>query len=251
MGGAATVTAARSGGLTDETSERIRVAVLAATAAGQAGLAALLAGPDIELVGQAALPPHPVRSESPVSGWRPRGADGPTGRSPGAGLPDPGEVDVWVVMGMDPLAGLPAQDAAGQAVVLVGDDPASARRLASLGLRGWAVLLPDFSPDALLAAVRSAHAGLAAADPALLAPLISGFPMAGETVRLGDAEISPRETEVLQLMAQGLANKQIAEALGISPHTVKFHISSIYTRLGATNRAEAVRLGIQRGLIAI
>ena len=56
---------------------------------------------------------------------------------------------------------------------------------------------------------------------------------------------------MLQLLAQGLANKQIALALGISEHTVKFHISSIYAKLGATNRAEAVRLGVLRGLIVL
>ncbi len=56
---------------------------------------------------------------------------------------------------------------------------------------------------------------------------------------------------MLQLLAHGLANKQIALALGISEHTVKFHISSIYTKLGASNRTEAVRLGMQRGLVVL
>jgi len=53
----------------------------------------------------------------------------------------------------------------------------------------------------------------------------------------------------LQLLAHGLANKQIAIRLGISEHTVKFHISSIYAKLGVTNRTEAVRVGVQRGLV--
>jgi NarL family two-component system response regulator YdfI len=55
----------------------------------------------------------------------------------------------------------------------------------------------------------------------------------------------------LQLLAQGLANKQIAISLGISEHTVKFHVSSLYAKLGATNRTEAVRLGIQSGLVLL
>jgi DNA-binding NarL/FixJ family response regulator len=56
---------------------------------------------------------------------------------------------------------------------------------------------------------------------------------------------------VLQLLAQGMANKQIAMKLAISEHTVKFHVSSIYTKLGAANRTEAVRLGVRRGLILL
>lgn len=63
--------------------------------------------------------------------------------------------------------------------------------------------------------------------------------------------LTDREAEVLQLLARGMANKQIALELGISEHTVKFHISSIYTKLGAGNRTEAVRLGVRRGLVLL
>jgi NarL family two-component system response regulator YdfI len=63
--------------------------------------------------------------------------------------------------------------------------------------------------------------------------------------------LTDREMEVLQLLAQGLANKQIAAKLSISEHTVKFHVSSIYTKLGVGNRTEAVRMGVRRGLILL
>jgi DNA-binding NarL/FixJ family response regulator len=53
------------------------------------------------------------------------------------------------------------------------------------------------------------------------------------------------------LLATGLPNKQIAAALGISEHTVKFHISSIYSKLNASNRAEAIRAGLRGGWIAL
>jgi DNA-binding NarL/FixJ family response regulator len=69
-----------------------------------------------------------------------------------------------------------------------------------------------------------------------------------------DPEVEPlteREIQVLQLLARGLANKQIAVSLEISEHTVKFHVSSIYAKLGVTNRTEAVRSGIQHGLIVL
>ena len=68
----------------------------------------------------------------------------------------------------------------------------------------------------------------------------------------GDFEpLTPRESEILQHLAQGLTNKQIAWKLSISEHTVKFHISSIYGKLGATNRTEAVRMGARHGIILL
>jgi DNA-binding CsgD family transcriptional regulator len=66
---------------------------------------------------------------------------------------------------------------------------------------------------------------------------------------LASQSLTMRETEVLQLTAQGFANKQIAIQLKISEHTVKFHLSSLYAKLGVTNRTEAVRAGARSGLI--
>jgi DNA-binding CsgD family transcriptional regulator len=63
--------------------------------------------------------------------------------------------------------------------------------------------------------------------------------------------LSPREGEILNLLAQGLANKEIAWRLKISEHTVKFHITSIFNKLNASTRAEAVAIGIRPGLIIL
>ena len=63
--------------------------------------------------------------------------------------------------------------------------------------------------------------------------------------------LTARETEVLRMLADGLGNKEIAELLGISEHTAKFHVASILGKLNASSRTEAVRLGIRRGLIPI
>ena len=63
--------------------------------------------------------------------------------------------------------------------------------------------------------------------------------------------LTDREAEVLALLAKGLANKQIAVMLGISEHTVKFHVSSIYAKLKATNRTQAVREGLRNGWIVL
>jgi len=66
-----------------------------------------------------------------------------------------------------------------------------------------------------------------------------------------DAPITPREIEVLRLLAEGLANKNIAWKLKISEHTVKFHIASIFTKLNVSSRAEAVAIGIRQGVILL
>ncbi len=84
-------------------------------------------------------------------------------------------------------------------------------------------------------------------------PAADGSATADAWVEAVDEEsgITPRETEVLALLADGLANKEIAGRLGISAHTAKFHVESLLRKLGAVNRAEAVREGIRRGLIGV
>jgi DNA-binding NarL/FixJ family response regulator len=63
--------------------------------------------------------------------------------------------------------------------------------------------------------------------------------------------LTPRETDVLELVAEGLPNKAIASRLGISDQTVKFHVASICAKLGASNRTDAVRKALERGLITL
>jgi len=109
--------------------------------------------------------------------------------------------------------------------------------------RIWGVLPTDSSPDELIAAIHALAQGLIVGSPTLL------FESESEPVDHGP--LTDRESEVLGLVAKGLANKQIAVALGISEHTVKFHVSSIYTKLNVTNRTEAVRAGLRGGWIAL
>jgi DNA-binding NarL/FixJ family response regulator len=66
-----------------------------------------------------------------------------------------------------------------------------------------------------------------------------------------DEELTPREIEVLELLAEGLPNKAIGVRLKISDQTVKFHVASIIGKLGASNRTDAVRLAVRRGLISM
>ena len=71
------------------------------------------------------------------------------------------------------------------------------------------------------------------------------------TVSQEGATLAPRELEVLRLVAQGLVNKEIAAELGISTHTVKYHLASLLAKLGVSTRTEAVMLGIRTGLVPL
>jgi len=132
-------------------------------------------------------------------------------------------------------------------LLLLVDRPPEIPELAGLGLRAWGVLPLEASEVGLAAAVRALEAGLIVSTPGL-GGITPGRNPGGETT---EGPLTDRELEVLQHLAQGLANKQIGLALGISEHTVKFHVASIYNKLGAANRAEAVRLGVQKGLVAL
>jgi len=138
------------------------------------------------------------------------------------------------------------------AMLLIDDDAEGAELLSELPLRAWGLLPSDCSEEELLAAVHALHEGLIAGTPPLMQPVLGAMPALGlsESDELLD-ELTPRENEVLQLLAQGLANKQIALQLGISEHTVKFHSSAIYSKLNVTNRTEAVGQGARMGLIVL
>ena len=73
----------------------------------------------------------------------------------------------------------------------------------------------------------------------------------GDDADAVEETLTPRELDVLALMAEGLSNKRIAERLGISDQTVKFHVASIGGKLNALNRTDAVRRGLRRGLISL
>lgn len=97
-----------------------------------------------------------------------------------------------------------------------------------------------------------------AAPPALRARVRAALEAAGILAVFADDEeelpgehLTPRERDVLELLGDGLSNHAIAERLGISGHTVKFHLASVYGKLHATTRAEAVRRAFQRGMLTL
>ena len=137
------------------------------------------------------------------------------------------------------------------AVLILSDSADDARLVNDLGFSCWGLLPLESSEQEILAAVAALAEGLIVASPLLLNEQLLGSrdmpaPINAEYIE----DLTPRETEVLEAMAQGLANKQIALNLSISEHTVKFHSSSIYSKLGVTNRTEAVRQGVRMGLIS-
>jgi len=115
-----------------------------------------------------------------------------------------------------------------------------------------AILSRESAADDVLSAIYAAYDGLVLLSTATADSLagVFGDQLAEVDDELSE-EITSRETEVLRMLAEGLVNKDIAARLGISEHTVKFHISSILDKLGASTRTEAVTLGIRRGLIPI
>lgn len=164
------------------------------------------------------------------------------------------EAEVWVVTDSLAPEEIRQEILASQAEVglLVLGARVAVEHYQNLPVRAWGVLPVDATLEELMAAIRAVQAGLVVLYPDWVElPRVRRVAMqAGEVEKLVEP-LTDRETEVLQLLTLGLSNKQIAVRLHISEHTVKFHVSSVYGKLGATNRAEAVRLGAQRGLVVL
>jgi DNA-binding NarL/FixJ family response regulator len=119
-----------------------------------------------------------------------------------------------------------------------------------------AVLSARTGGRALHAAIVAATQGLTTLSPEHLEAVVDGTDVGHGLERDGEAEaahveLTEREQQVLQLLAQGASNKVIARRLGITPHTAKFHVASIAAKLGATGRTDAVARAMRLGLVMI
>ena len=114
------------------------------------------------------------------------------------------------------------------------------------GAKGY--LLKDTSREELFSAVRAVRRGESQIEPGVAARIISRFQ---ELSRQGPDTLSEREVEVLQLIARGSANRQIAEQLMISESTVKTHVANIFSKMNVRHRTQAVTQGLQRGIIKL
>ncbi|MPW21036.1 DNA-binding response regulator [Paraburkholderia sp. CNPSo 3157] len=138
------------------------------------------------------------------------------------------------------------------ALVLLSDDTDSDWILDAPPADAVAILPRNAMPAEIVVSIEAVAAGLCVLSPDILAKLLAGRKPPRETASGKPFEaLTLREIEVLAMLADGLGNKEIARQLDISDNTVKFHLSSIFGKLGATNRTEAVMLGMRRGFIMV
>jgi DNA-binding NarL/FixJ family response regulator len=212
----------------------LRVLVVASSPLARAGLTALLDGaPGLSIVGQTA---GEAELGDALDVYRP-------------------DALIWD-MGWEPLQTLDRLPEVGDAGVLalVADDTTALEASAALigaGVRG--LLLQDAGADTLTAALHALGQGLVVLTPVVADALRADPPLTSPDRApdpLVDA-LTPRELQVINLIAEGLPNKTIAGKLGISEHTVKFHVNAILTKLSAQSRTEAVVRATRLGLIAL
>jgi DNA-binding NarL/FixJ family response regulator len=211
------------------------VLVVAASAVVRAGLESIVqSGPGLEVVGSA---PSSFALADQIESLQPdvvlveleSGDD-----SSGPALPGPGS-------GPGPPA-----------FVILGGDSLSDGLAEALRLGARAVLPRNAQPREIIAAVEAAGAGLVILHPTSVETLLAMVPTSSRVAPgPGTETLTPREIEVLAMLAEGEGNKQIARHLGISEHTVKFHVGSILAKLGAASRTEAVTMGVRQGLIMV
>jgi NarL family two-component system response regulator YdfI len=137
------------------------------------------------------------------------------------------------------------------AVVAIGEGLSSGASAEALRAGIRAALPADISPDQLVATLEAAASGLLVVHPSQVAAVVPAAPASAPSVEELAESLTRREVEVLQMLAGGLSNKEIAARLSISDHTVKFHVASILGKLGAASRTEAVSIGIRRGLVLL
>ncbi|MEO9254938.1 MAG: response regulator transcription factor [Tepidiformaceae bacterium] len=136
-------------------------------------------------------------------------------------------------------------------VVLLGSEPGVFETLLSEEPRPRAYLLKGASGDEIAAAITAVAQGLVVIDPAVVRILTSPQSLLAPAGEPLPSPLTAREQDVLQLVATGLPNKGIALRLGISEHTVKFHVGAILGKLGAASRTEAVTIAVRGGLLPL
>jgi DNA-binding NarL/FixJ family response regulator len=114
-----------------------------------------------------------------------------------------------------------------------------------------AVLPRESEPEEIVSAVHAAASGLLILHPDSIEILLPALSLPTRSTMAPQESLTPREIEVLGMLAEGEGNKGIARRLGISEHTVKFHVGSILAKLEASSRTEAVTIGVRQGLIML
>jgi len=143
--------------------------------------------------------------------------------------------------GVDAIAAIREKAPAARLILLTTyDDDEDVHRAFQAGAKAY--LLKDTPRDELLNSLRAVHNGQTVLPPSIALKLAS---------HVAAAELSPRQTEVLCLIAEGKSNKEIADALFIAEGTVKTHVNAILTKLDAADRTQAVMIALKRGLVRL
>jgi len=210
--------------------EATSVAIVASDPLARAGLAALLAAePTCAVVAQMSLVDW--LADVQADEWAATLAD----------------VLIWDI-GWEPLDTLPDDEPFPLPVVALLPDETAVPPLRRLGIQ--AMLQRDVPAAAIVAAAQAALCGLAVLDPEFVTAVLPEI----ATIPSNDpdfVELTPRESEVLYLLAEGLTNKAIAQRLAISNHTVKFHVNAILGKMDAQSRTEAVVKATRLGLLLL
>jgi DNA-binding NarL/FixJ family response regulator len=170
-------------------------------------------------------------------------------------LVDQMDPDVVVVdVGMPKLDGLEAvrrirdrHPGVKSLIFTIHDEESYVHRAVLAGASGY--LLKTASAEELIKGIMTVAEGKAALHPSITRHLLDGFAGMSEPKGRGSEALSQREHDVLQLLAFGKTNKEIAKELGIGAQTVKTHISHIFTKMGAADRTDAVALALRKGLV--
>ena len=161
-----------------------------------------------------------------------------------------GDVDVLVFASADDFVRNRGMQAPNAGLVVLADDERTAAQVRASASEGWALLSPDASAEALRVAVLAAAQGLTLL-PAALAKRWLPVANADIAAEADEITLTPREQEVLDCLGRGLPNKLIAQALGITEATAKFHVSAVYAKLSVVSRAEAISKAARLGLITL
>jgi NarL family two-component system response regulator YdfI len=209
----------------------IRVSIVAASPLARAGLKNLLAGSDIAIVESVAR--ADMLGEDPA-------------------LDAESDVIVADISGesLESIVASFTNGAAETPVILIMDRAATSSVQPAMNAGVRALLSSEVTSDQLVAAIRAVAAGLFVSQAANTAAAFPASIQGSASPELQEP-LTPREREVLYMLASGLGNKQIADRLKISEHTVKFHVASILGKFNAGSRTEAVAIGIRRGLVLL
>lgn len=135
-------------------------------------------------------------------------------------------------------------------IVITSNDQLDFNLMLRAGVRG--ILSSESRESEIVLAVETVAAGMIVFHPEMIDYLLAASGLSAEAMQTNATQVlTPREIEVLQLLASGSGNKAIAQNLHISEHTVKFHISSIFQKLNVSTRTQAVAVGIRLGLVML